>query len=183
MRIKVGQLRQIIREVAEETADGTAAAAEDLEATAGDWVADNYDEILAKLQSDPKLTDAILAAAGVKESYVGDLAKGVGDYYKGGAVRGNINPTLIPGGGAALGYLGAEIMALVKDPSLMPWTTLRSLQLDDKITMDGSAGKAMIVGALLGHLVDVARHAKEFADTSARNSALMARGRAKSRRR
>ena len=74
MKIKVGQLRQIIREVAEETADGTAAAAEELEATAGDWVADNYDAILAKLQSDPKLADAILAAAGVNESYAGDLA-------------------------------------------------------------------------------------------------------------
>jgi len=177
MRIKVGQLRQIIREVAEELGEAAepealkpvaakvlAANKSDLEASAGDWVADNYDAILAKLQADPKLAAAILAAGGVNESYVGDLAAGVGDYYKGG---GDI---LKHGGsimGTAGGYLGAAVMAMVNDPSLIPWTELRELQLDDKIVMDGTALKGAVVGALLGHLVDVARHAKKFADRSA----------------
>ena len=162
MKITARMLRKIIaEEVSRVVAEGDASA--ELEASAGDWVADNYDEILAKLQSNPKLADAILASAGVNESYVGDLATGVGNYYKGksrGGAAGIAGATL----GSAGGYLAAGIMAMVNDPKLIPWTELRELQLDDKIIMDGSAIKGIVVGALLGHLVDVARAAKSFAD-------------------
>ena len=163
MKLTATMLRKIIAEEVNRVVVENAAVAE-LEASAGDWVEDNYDAILAKLQSNPKLTDAILAAAGVNESYGGDLARGVGDYYKG---AGDI---LKHGGsimGTAGGYLGAAVMAMVNDPSLIPWTELRELQLDDKIMMDGTALKGAVVGALLGHLVDVARHAKKFADRKA----------------
>lgn len=163
MKLTATMLRKIIAEEVNRVVVENAAAAE-LEASAGDWVEDNYDAILAKLQSNPKLVDAILSAAGVNESYGGDLARGVGDYYKG---AGDI---LKHGGsimGTAGGYLGAAVMAMVNDPSLIPWTELRELQLDDKIVMDGTALKGAVVGALLGHLVDVARHAKKFADRKA----------------
>lgn len=175
MKLTATMLRKIIAEevrrvVAE--GDDVASATAELQDTAGDWVEDNYDAILAKLQANPKLADAILASAGVNESYAGDLARGVGDYYKGG-VTAMKNVAAV--GGATTGYLGAAVMAMVNDPKLIPWTELRELQLDDKIIMDGSALKGIVVGALLGHLVDVARHAKEFADHSARKSASAAR--------
>jgi hypothetical protein len=166
MKIAVSQLRRIIaEEVRRVVAEGDVSA--ELYASAGDWVEDNYDDILAKLQADPKLTAAILAAAGINESYVGGLARGVADYYTGGALA-NKTTALLPQAGLAGGYLAAEIMAIVKDPSLIPWTELRDLQLADKITMDGSAAKAMIVGALIAHLADVAMYAKKHADAEAR---------------
>jgi len=175
MKIRISQLRRIIaEEVRRVVADGDDSA--ELEASAGDWVEDNYDDILARLKSDPKLTAAILAAAGINESYVGGLARGVADYYKGG-ISATKNVAAVTGG--AGGVLAAGIMAMVNDPSLIPWTELRSLQLDDKIIMDGSAFKGMVVGALLGHLVDVAKHAKEFADHSAAKAASTERARAK----
>lgn len=166
MKITISQLRKIIAEEVRRVAEGDAVASvtAELQDTAGDWVEDNYDAILTKLQSNPKLVDAILMAAGVNESYAGDLARGVGDYYKGGVTAMKNVAAL---GGATTGYLGAAVMAMVNDPSLIPWTELRELQLDDKITMDGSALKGIVVGALLGHLVDVARHAKKFADRKA----------------
>ena len=171
MKIRVSQLRRIIaEEVRRVVAEGDVSA--ELEASAGDWVEDNYDDILARLQDDPKLTNAILAAAGINESYVGGLARGVADYYTGGANKAYraANTMGLPAGGVAAGYLAAEIMAIVEDPSLIPWTKLRDLQLADKITMDGSAAKAMIVGALIGHLADVAMYAKKHADTEASNA-------------
>ena len=171
MKITVSQLRRIIaEEVRRVVAEGDVSA--ELEASAGDWVEDNYDDILAKLKADPKLTAAILAAAGINESYVGGLARGVKDYYTGGANKAYRAAKTIgmPSVGAAGGYAAASIMAMVKDPSLVPWTRLKDLQLDDKIMMDGSAGKAMIVGALLAHLVDVAMHAKEHADIEVSNA-------------
>lgn len=172
MRLTVSQLRRIIKE---EVSRAMGAAptgvpedyevAEELDVAAADWVEQNRDELVAMLADNPELADKIVAAGKgkVAESYVGDLGRGVVDSYKKAAAGHFGGAVGALGLGGAGGYLTAEIMAMMKDPSLIPFTMLRELQLDDKITMDGSALKAMAVGALVGHLVGVAMDAKKYA--------------------
>ena len=59
MKLTATMLRKIIAEEVNRVVVENAAAAE-LEASAGDWVEDNYDAILAKLQTNPKLVDETL---------------------------------------------------------------------------------------------------------------------------
>jgi len=136
-----------------------------LDVAAADWVEQNRDELVAMLADNPELADKIVAAGKgkVAESYVGDLGRGVVDSYKKAAAGHFGGAVGALGLGGAGGYLTAEIMAMMKDPSLIPFTMLRELQLDDKIAMDGSALQAMAVGALVGHLVGVAMDAKKYA--------------------
>jgi len=162
MKITATQLRRIIKEEVESVV-GESEVQSELDAASAQWVEDNYDALLDIFSQDPQLADKVIAAgSGMNESYVSDLGRGVGDYYK-GLKKGRTFP-VAAGVGAVTGGLTAEIMAMIKDPSLIPFTRLRELMLDDRVTMDGSMFKAMAAGILAGHLADVAMHAKKFAD-------------------
>lgn len=160
MRITESQLRRIIRQEvrALKEVSGTTDGASEIETIVGDAVAARSEDILDVFMQNPDLADQVLALArqgGLREASFSTEQ----DLIQLGAAS---------IGGVAVATTVNEIMAMINDPNLIPWTKLRALQLDDRLMMDGSALKAAALGAALGALASIAVSAKRRFDQSRR---------------
>jgi hypothetical protein len=145
MKITVKQLKQLIREQVEEMTGGDEGAAEEMMDMIKQSIQSKREKLLDLFASEPDLANEVIALA--KKSSLNESEEE------------NLVHQMAAVGGGIAGMLVNEISAMIQDPSLIPWTRLRALQLNDRLMMDGSEIKAAIIGAAVAALASVAVHA------------------------
>lgn len=158
MKITVKQLKQLIREQVEELSGGGDGAAEEMMDMIRQSIEAKREKLLDLFASNPELADEVIALG--KKASLNENDR----------ERENLVHTMAAIGGAAAGAVVNEISALIHDPSLIPWTELRELQLQDRLFMDGSEIKAAIIGAAVATLASIAVHAVKRAGQPAKRS-------------
>ena len=161
MRITESQLRRIIRQEvrALREASGVSGGASEIAAVVGDAIDTRYEDILDAFMQNPDLADQVLALArqgGLREAMAYSTEQDLTQLGMASIA------------GATAGSVVNELMAIIGDPNLIPWTQLRALQLNDRLVMDGSAFKSMAIGAAIGALASIAVSAKRRFDQSRR---------------